>query len=91
MSKLMAMYFTATWCGPCKVFMPLAKRVLQEEEVPIVTVDVDAHEKIAMEYRVMSVPTVIFFSGTEEAGKVVGAGSEQVFRDAVKSFKDAVV
>lgn len=63
----MILYFSAAWCGPCKMFKPVVQQVSSELEVGIVYVDVDQQRDIAMKYNVTSVPTVV----VENDGNVV--------------------
>lgn len=56
--------FTATWCGPCKMLEPILKELAEQWEgkVQILQVDVDQNAELAMQYNVMGVPTLLFFS-----------------------------
>lgn len=53
-------YFTATWCGPCKMFGPIVDKAQMETGVNIHKIDVDSNKDLTMQYGVMSVPTLIF-------------------------------
>jgi len=53
-------YFTASWCGPCKMFGPIVDKAISETGVSIQKVDVDSNKDLALQYGVMSVPTLIF-------------------------------
>jgi len=54
MNKLLV--FTASWCGPCKVFKPTLLELDQER---LVYIDIDELSEIRRDYNVQSVPTVI--------------------------------
>jgi len=60
-------YFTASWCGPCKMFSPVFDKAMAETGVNHQKVDVDLNKDLAIQYGVMSVPTLIF----EREGVVV--------------------
>jgi len=60
-------YFTASWCGPCKMFSPVFDKVMMETGVNYQKIDVDSNKDLALKYGVMSVPTLIF----EREGVVV--------------------
>lgn len=62
--------FYATWCGPCKMISPVLEEL--EDEIKIIKVDVDNHQDLALKYRVMSIPTLIFFNNGEVKEEVVG-------------------
>ena len=53
-----AKYFSATWCGPCKVFKPTMKE-LSDEGYDIEFLDGDENPKLASEYNIRSVPTTV--------------------------------
>ena len=55
----MVLYFTAAWCGPCKMFKPTVQAVSAETGVGISYVDVDQQPDIAQKYNISSVPTII--------------------------------
>lgn len=63
-----AKYFSASWCGPCKMFKPVVNELISEGH-SIEIVDVDDNQDLAMQYQVMSIPTIVF----EEDGKIVDA------------------
>jgi thioredoxin len=60
--------FWAPWCRPCKALEP----ILEELPVAVARVNVDEEVGIASRYDVLSIPTVILFSGGEPLGAVVG-------------------
>ncbi len=55
--------FHALWCGPCKAQSPILKEVAVEfgERVRVIKIDVDQNPKVAGQYRIQSVPTLIIF------------------------------
>lgn len=59
----------ATWCGPCKAMAPLVDQLAQEYEGKVVIgkYNVDEEGDLATEYRVMSLPTILFFKNGEKA------------------------
>ena len=67
--------FWATWCGPCKMIAPILEEVAAEyaDKVKVVKLDVDANNKTAGKYNIMSIPSLLFFKGGEMVDQVVGA------------------
>lgn len=54
--------FFATWCGPCKMLGPVLEDIAAtRDDIKVAKVDVDENEALAMQYRIMVVPTVTLF------------------------------
>jgi thioredoxin 1 len=67
--------FWAEWCGPCKMIAPILDEIAEEQagKVRVAKLNVDEASDIAMRYGVMSIPTMIKFSGGEVDKRVTGA------------------
>ena len=61
-----AKYFSASWCGPCKMFKPVVNELISEGH-NIEIVDVDDNQELALQYQIQSVPTIVI----EEDGQIV--------------------
>jgi len=69
----LVLYFTATWCGPCKKMAPqLAAFATANRDVVVAAVDVDALADIAQRYRIQSMPTLVHVRKGVEAKRGVG-------------------
>ena len=73
--KLVIVDFWATWCGPCRMLSPLLDEVEEEmaDKVTVVKVNVDDADEIAMRYRIMSIPTLVFVKNGQMVDRTVGA------------------
>lgn len=78
--------FWAEWCGPCRMVAPVLEK-LQEEfkgKINIVKVDIDGNPSFSSEYKIMSIPTLIFFKGGKEVSRIVGAQGEAKFKQEIE-------
>jgi thioredoxin 1 len=76
--------FWAEWCGPCKVIAPILGDLASEldDRVTVAKVNVDDNPELAMRYNVMSIPTLLVFSGGEVHKRLVGAkGKSQLLQE----------
>ena len=73
--KLVIVDFWATWCGPCRMLSPILDEVEEEmhDKISVVKVNVDDADEIAARYRIMSIPTLLFFKDGQVVDKTVGA------------------
>ena len=85
--KLVVVDFWATWCGPCRMLSPVLDEVEEEmsDKITVVKVNVDDADQIAMQYRIMSIPTLLFFKNGQVVDKTVGAMSKNVLVDKINS------
>ena len=73
--KLVVVDFWATWCGPCRMLSPILDEVAEEmaDKIEVVKVNVDDADEIAARFRIMSIPTLLFFKDGKVVDKTVGA------------------
>ena len=66
--------FWATWCGPCKMLSPIIEEVRKETEGKAVVgkINVDEQQELAMQFGVMSIPTLFVFKNVEIVKKQIG-------------------
>ncbi|PKA62727.1 TPR repeat-containing thioredoxin TDX [Apostasia shenzhenica] len=74
LSRLAILYFTATWCGPCRFMAPIYKNLAEKHpKVVFLKVDIDEAGEVAHRWNVNSVPTFFFIREGKEIDKAVGA------------------
>jgi thioredoxin 1 len=80
--------FWAGWCMPCKMLAPVIDEIDAEagDKVKIAKVDVDAESAIAMEFGVMSIPTVILFKDGKELQRFVGVQPKETYMAALAPY-----
>ena len=71
--------FYADWCGPCKMMAPVVDELATEYEgkVKIGKINVDNAQEIAAQYRVMTIPTFIYFKDGKPVNTIVGVVTKQ--------------
>ncbi len=71
--------FYADWCGPCKMMAPVVDELATEYEgkVKIGKINVDNAQEIAAQYRVMTIPTFIYFKDGKPVNTIVGVVNKQ--------------
>lgn len=74
--------FWATWCGPCMRLAPVIDELAEEygDRVVIGKYNVDEETELSGEYRIMSIPTILFFKNGEQVRdlRMTGATKEQL-------------
>lgn len=80
--------FWAGWCMPCKMLAPVIEEIANDagDSVKIAKVDVDAVESVAMEFAVMSIPTVILFKDGKEMKRLVGVQPKAAYIEALSAL-----
>ena len=72
--------FWANWCGPCRMLGPVLEQLAADRpDVTVAKVDVDEQQMLAIQYGVMSVPTVLFLKNGEEVGRLVGVQPAETY------------
>lgn len=70
--------FWATWCGPCMRMSPVIDEVAAEFEgrVKVGKYNIEEENDLSTEYRIMSIPTILFFKNGEQVRDLRLAGSQ---------------
>jgi thioredoxin 1 len=86
--ELVLVDFFATWCGPCKMMAPVIDQLSEEMDgkAKIFKIDVDEARDLAAKYRIMSVPTLMFFKNGEVADQIMGAVPKDKLVDKINAL-----
>jgi thioredoxin 1 len=83
--------FWAVWCGPCRMIAPAIEELAKEYEgkVKVVKLNTDENPDIASKYKIMGIPTIMFFKNGEKLDQVVGAVPKPQLKAKLDSFLGA--
>ncbi len=72
--------FWAPWCGPCISMAPIIEQVASDfnGRAKVCKVNVDESQALAGQFRIMSIPTLLFFKDGEVKGQLVGYTAKNV-------------
>ena len=80
--------FWAAWCGPCKMLAPTVEKMAElHPEVHFYKVDIDEDMDLATRFKVMSVPTLLYFRRGVVANKTIGVISASEMEQAIAKAK----
>ena len=71
------LYFSAPWCGPCRMLGPIMERV--NTKLPVQKVNVDEQSDKAIQFNVRNVPTVVLLENGQEVRRFVGVRQESEY------------
>ena len=65
--------FWAPWCGPCRMVAPIVEEIAGEhEDIKLGKINVDEEMELAVQFGIVSIPTLIVVEGGQVTGKIVG-------------------
>lgn len=72
------LYFSAVWCGPCKVLKPVMEEISKElsDTTNIHYIDINENMELSGKYQIMSIPTLIFIKDGVVKNKLIGLQSK---------------
>ena len=78
--KVVLVDFWATWCGPCRMILPIVDELHEELEGKAVIgkVNVDDNSESSANYGVRNIPTLLVFKDGEVVDKLVGSTKSQI-------------
>jgi thioredoxin len=66
--------FYATWCGPCQMMSPILEQVSASlrDRLQVVKIDTDKYPRLASQYEIQALPTLVLFKNGQPAEKIEG-------------------
>lgn len=78
--------FHAPWCGPCRMLSPILEEVEQENEsVKVVKVNIDDNHELAAQFKVSSIPKLVFLNEGINVGEMTGLQSKSAIQEKLKA------
>lgn len=86
--KLLLIDFFADWCSPCKLMRPVINQLVLEykDQIQVFRLDIEKYPDIALEYRVLSIPTILIFKNTTLCGKIEGVVTKVMAEQKLKKY-----
>ena len=80
--------FWAPWCQPCKIVEPMVEKLAKEMKGKVVfaKVNSDRNKRLAMKYKIMSIPTLLLFKNGRLVARQVGAVPYDVLKAWVRRY-----
>lgn len=68
----------AEWCVPCRMIAPTVERLAERYagRLKVAKLNVDENQELAIQYQVMSIPTLLFFKDGQVVDRIVGVAPE---------------
>lgn len=80
--------FWAPWCGPCRMVGPIIEELARDYagKMKVGKLNVDDHQRAAMAFRVMSIPTVILFKDGQPVETMIGAMPKGAYEKKLEKY-----
>ncbi len=74
--------FWAPWCMPCRMLTPILERVAEKNSGKVIfyKLNTDENPVTSSQYRIMSIPSVVFFKNGQEVRRVIGVQQEDAMQ-----------
>ena len=76
----------ADWCGPCRMLAPTIENLARDYsgDVTFAKMDCDRNQNLVQQFRIMAIPTILFFKDGEVIDQIVGLVSREEIESVMK-------
>jgi thioredoxin 1 len=80
--------FWAAWCGPCRMISATVEELAKEYsgKVKVMKLNTDENSEIASKYKIMGIPTIMFFKGGVKLDQIVGVVPKQQLKSKIDTL-----
>lgn len=80
--------FWAVWCGPCRMIAPTVEELAKEYagKIKVGKLNTDENSDIASRYKIMGIPTIMFFKDGQKVDQIVGAVPKSQLKAKIDSL-----
>lgn len=78
----------APWCAPCHMVAPVIEEMARDYAGRILfgKLNVDENQKVAMQYQIMGIPTLLVFKNEKLVDRIVGAMPRQILEPKITRY-----
>ena len=74
--------FWASWCGPCRMVLPLVEQIAeQRQDIKVCKINVDEQPELASRFNIMTIPTLVVMEGGKELTRASGARPKEAIEE----------
>jgi thioredoxin 1 len=83
--------FWAAWCGPCRMISPTVEELAKEYtgRIKVLKLNTDDNSEIASRYKIMGIPTIMFFKDGVKVDQIVGVVPKQQLKAKLDALLSA--
>ena len=80
--------FWAPWCGPCRKIAPMIDEISEEYKgrLKVVKVNTDENVRIAQEYSISGIPSILIFKNGEAVERLVGLMQKSTLISSIEKY-----